>query len=141
MRRQGGGGTPGQPLPPQFLLADVGARGMGSTAVPVTSLLSSPQVVWLMLPSGVVTTPVPPPVSVPPQPGVSHPLSLFPALAEGAGSPQVLGLSSKVETIKPGCWAALCVWPRSGGHGRPHQGAKLRESPTPSSASYAPHGL
>lgn len=136
MRRRGGGGTPGQPLPPQFLLADVGARGMGSTAVPVTSPFLAPGGV-----AGVVTTPVPPPVSVPPQPGVSHPLSLFPALAEGTGSPQVLCLSNKVETIKPGCWAALCVWPRSGGRGRLHQGAELRESPTPSRASCAPHGL
>lgn len=82
----------------------VGARGTGkTTAVPVSSLLpSSPQMVWLMVSSGVmVTTPCTPSSISLSQPGrVPTPSASSLHVAEGPGSPQVPCLSNKMKTIK-----------------------------------------
>lgn len=82
----------------------VGARGMGKPLLcPLPPLpSSSAQVLWLMLSSGVmVTTLVPPPVSVPSQPGrIPIPSASSLHVAEGSGLPQVPCLSNKVETLK-----------------------------------------
>lgn len=46
-------------------------------------------------------------------------------VAEGPGSPQVLHLSNKVETIKPACQAILFVLATEGGHGWLRYGDKF----------------
>lgn len=95
--------------------------------------------VWLMLSSGVmVTTPCVPFQYFPLQPVslLSQVVSPFPPplasslhVAEGPGSPQVLHLSNKVETIKPGYQAIFLFWPQRVGMGGYTMGAKLTESP------------
>lgn len=110
----------------------VGARGMGKPLLcPLPPLpSSSAQVSWLMLSSGVmVTTLVPPPVSVPSQPGrIPTPSASSLHVAEGSGLPQVPCLSNKVETLKT--WAALSLFGLRVGVGSCAVGAKLREPPT-----------
>jgi len=122
----------------------VGARGMGKPLLcPLPPLpSSSAQLLRLMLSSGVmVTTLVPPPVSVPFQPGrIPTPSASSLHVAEGPGLPQVPCLSNKVETLKT--WVSgspFSVQPQGGcgqlhGWGKAQGAAHLVPSPTCSAA-------
>lgn len=92
-----------------------GARGMGRPrSCPLPLLPCSPEMVFLITSCNITVITSRQPLPVPP---LSFLIQVIPVPIpsaslmhiEGPGTPQVLCLSNKVETKKPGCWATLHV--------------------------------